>query len=1247
MINPLSRNLRARNKSFTFLFIFGFIAFTLTLLSFGLKPNKVSAQCVGDPNCVFLYSMINGQNAGSYPGVINMYTSQHSLGTCGASFGFNFSQQCGGFSFGTGNLFDGAPLLYASGLPGGGFTNEYYSGMGASGNMPGTSCWQGGVSSPCGSNTNDTIYFNSGNVSGYDEGVYVNFGASCPPGQIGNAPNGCFTPPAYQLIGCTYNSFGQQSWNGTNPVDPWNQPGYTYTSADFALNGQFNTTATLAESPNDYVWTVTPGNTSGCGAQDGSGRWGWIETRPVGEPSGYTGSGLQVTHFTTEPVDVRLGFPSTINIGFGAGAWRANDACTPQSPSGDPQASYKARCGDGSNSPPGTGQDRYAAFIDDLGRTSIQNQTSPGPVTIWCTDMSNGVGTANPTRPNPQDYNDLASCGQIYNPSAGFGFMFTPDNNPFGVNGCWLTWPSGCNGAAGVSLSSIIGYDSNAENSYSGGLLPFHLIQEAESTWTAGLANETVLSFKYPIDNPPSISGNPSCGAQNATITVADPDGNSATTVYYQINGGPTLSQAAPSGTITINMSGYDQSVTDTIVAWTSGTTAAGYPGGQNPPAFASTTVYYNLSNSPGGAACQPPPPVLTPFCSAGQSMVSISWSESPGVGIGPGGATGFYVDIANDPSYNVNHYFKWAGNVNSTTAPPGFVLYGVGTAMPALNPGSTYYARINNGQFSANGSFVALPCPPPTPTISQYCDAQGFDNAVVSWPAGTLTGSAGIYIDVSTNPAFAPYYNHGPLGGNSDTIPANYYGAGFGTPMPPLSQGTTYYLRLFSDAYNPSHSNTASFVANGCPPSTPTASTFCSADVSSVTISWSGQPGNIGPGGASGFYVDLANDPSFTVNHYFKWAGNVTSTQAPGGFILYGVGTPMPSLTGGATYYMRINNGQFSGVSSFVAATCQTPTARVYGGDVVAGSEFGSQGNCPASTSPAVSANAGIISWNNTGANGAGTQIAAQAMSQIFGFATNYNSGGGGNYAALSFANSNPAITSPAAGEFGGNFGYAPCAPKYQPPATGTVSWPGSFTAAPGSYSYTWLGGIINAGTIPAGVNITLYVNGSVEIAGNITYGTTGWTNPSQIPSFRLVVTGGDINVDSSVTQLDGQYVAQPTVNLPNPPTGGSIYTCSQSGAPHPVDGNYYTDCSSQLVINGSFVARQVKLMRACNTMSNSNTGQTSVATGNLANCSGTPGNTTAAEVFNYSPEVWLAQPPGATASSLFDSIINLPPIL
>jgi hypothetical protein len=306
-------------------------------------------------------------------------------------------------------------------------------------------------------------------------------------------------------------------------------------------------------------------------------------------------------------------------------------------------------------------------------------------------------------------------------------------------------------------------------------------------------------------------------------------------------------------------------------------------------------------------------------------------------------------------------------------------------------------------------------------------------------------------------------------------------------------------------------------------------------------------------------------------------------------------------------------------------------PYSRVYGGDVVAGGGLMTAPNtCTTNTGAA------IIGWNRRGApnnyGGAGVQFAAYALSTIFDTATSLGNGGGGAAApiGLSFANT---ATNATSGQFGGSFGAVPCIPDHyaKKPAT-TSSMPASVgVAASGSYSGTGnfqLGG----GTVTAGSDVSIFVDGDVFISSNITYGGSGsWTN-ADIPMFRLVARG-NIYISNAVSQLDGLYVAQP-----NGSSGGIIYTCAVSGTPFTpltLNATLASQCdNNKLTVNGSFVARQVQLLRTVGTLRQGNGTEAS----NSANIG---------EVFNYNPALWISQPSDNASEGVYDAINSLPPVL
>lgn len=258
-----------------------------------------------------------------------------------------------------------------------------------------------------------------------------------------------------------------------------------------------------------------------------------------------------------------------------------------------------------------------------------------------------------------------------------------------------------------------------------------------------------------------------------------------------------------------------------------------------------------------------------------------------------------------------------------------------------------------------------------------------------------------------------------------------------------------------------------------------------------------------------------------------------------------------------------------------------------------------------------AVSANtkAGIVSWNRGASGsygGAGTQYAAIALSNLQDFAT-----GQGSAIAptgLSFANNSDGDINLAGGMFGGHYDGAACTPNYFSNANNVQT--GNVT--------------LGAQTIANGVHKTIYVDGNVYITGNIVFSGGPYANTSQIPSFSLIVKG-NIYIAPGVTQLDGFYIAQPASAGD---TKGVIYTCTSSAFnAAPLDRNLQNICSSPLTVNGSFIGRQVWLLRTAGTLT-----------------------TTPAEKFNYVPELWLSAPFGnglGGDAGDYNSITSLPPVL
>jgi hypothetical protein len=318
-------------------------------------------------------------------------------------------------------------------------------------------------------------------------------------------------------------------------------------------------------------------------------------------------------------------------------------------------------------------------------------------------------------------------------------------------------------------------------------------------------------------------------------------------------------------------------------------------------------------------------------------------------------------------------------------------------------------------------------------------------------------------------------------------------------------------------------------------------------------------------------------------------------------------------------------------------------PYAQVYGGDVSAGGGVAAvdmtQGVliCNPSSSALTSSfpldnpSAAVVSWNRESTDptalwtGGGGEYSVRATAAIFDFASNYGiSSGTGRPVSLSFANTATDVTK---GSYGGHFDSAPdgnCDPALMSST--------DFSGAVGR-TLTSLMAAVGGNTITG--SQTIFVKGDIYVDSNEVYGSAGaYGSISSIPSFKVVSLGGNMYVQPGVTQLDGAYYALPDKNG----NGGIIYTCANGGSPVK-DGANFSTCSNQLIVNGSFVAKQVQLLRSYGSLRNS---KNDVDVFDSA----TPASNHAGEVFNYDPEAWINS--GTTIPvTTYESATNLPPVL
>lgn len=273
-------------------------------------------------------------------------------------------------------------------------------------------------------------------------------------------------------------------------------------------------------------------------------------------------------------------------------------------------------------------------------------------------------------------------------------------------------------------------------------------------------------------------------------------------------------------------------------------------------------------------------------------------------------------------------------------------------------------------------------------------------------------------------------------------------------------------------------------------------------------------------------------------------------------------------------------------------------PYTTFYNGDAQAGASF----DCTVSST----ANGNISAFGDTAAGtGSGSQIGAFAPGIIEGFSTAQRSGAPGSLTLDSL---------------GSGFCMPDYAAIFDMPAVQPEIITGPHTVAATNWG--------------AGARKDILVRGDVYISGNITFDTSVAWNYGTIPSFRLIVLGGNIYVDPSVTLLDGLYAAIPD-GLGN---GGYIFTCASSSGPL-TNAQVAGQCGNRLTVTGAMAAKQVKLLRTYGDAATSTNAGDQDPYG-AANRS--------SERFIFSPELWLPRqasvPP---AGYQFDAISSLPPVL
>lgn len=307
-----------------------------------------------------------------------------------------------------------------------------------------------------------------------------------------------------------------------------------------------------------------------------------------------------------------------------------------------------------------------------------------------------------------------------------------------------------------------------------------------------------------------------------------------------------------------------------------------------------------------------------------------------------------------------------------------------------------------------------------------------------------------------------------------------------------------------------------------------------------------------------------------------------------------------------------------YIGVACPLVVTVENPITKpyfkAYNSDVVVGRGFDLDGSGTCSSDPA-GIKADVRSVGGGRWAGSGAEFAARASDIIDGFVSRDRQTSD-SPTALTFGNMGPSRITTFSGEPGKDAGaYSGCIPDYW----NELAKPGFTELTAGVSNGIW------NGTIPSGGGYFWYGD-DLTINGNVTL--PNWTDIEDIPRFYLVVYG-NINIAPGVDNVDGVIIAQPRADG----QGGTINTCAAPST-------QWNECKNKLTFNGAVVAGEIKLNRLNGDVSDAGFDEDH------------EGNDNIAEVFNFLPEIYLAQLEDqleipVAGPRKYDNIIGLPPVL
>lgn len=333
----------------------------------------------------------------------------------------------------------------------------------------------------------------------------------------------------------------------------------------------------------------------------------------------------------------------------------------------------------------------------------------------------------------------------------------------------------------------------------------------------------------------------------------------------------------------------------------------------------------------------------------------------------------------------------------------------------------------------------------------------------------------------------------------------------------------------------------------------------------------------------------------------------------------------------------------------------------RSYGGDIWTGAQYSTTGSCSSTTGT-------IDTFAEETATGSGQYRGSSAQFSVTSLLNVATGGFSRGFFSANNRHGAPETTPPrgltrannvAAQRYGGGYGFAQCMTDYYGTTSGVANpatlplytapifpnqgivrrrLPANSTIATGNL------------IVPIGTQMAIYVDGDLYINGNIVNVTAAPPAAlDQIPFLALIVRG-NIFIDNDVRRLDGLYIAQVTPTN----TKGKIFTCSPGLNAVYTAAQLFANCggnaaggvSGQLVFNGAVVADRIHFLRTFGSLRQSVFNDLPVDFTSGA-------GTAAAEVFNYTPEMYLAPSPlvrtnstgNTTGVGQYDAITSMPP--